>query len=1030
MSTERIIDKPDFSPSQAQQLLREKYGVLVSNITVLPSERDQNFRVTDEESGKSLVFKIANPGADPGLLQLQNEMLDHFHRDASAGGFRFPAVQQALNRQAIARYHDDEKEFVLRLVDYLPGRPIALFRPHDEALLQQFGKCLGQMTNRLQSFEHASARRVFDWDLSRASDVIESYQSMLVDSDRQLVEAYFGFYQKFVLPVKDEFRRSIIHNDANDYNVVIDSDNLSLGLIDFGDVVFSETVNELAIAAAYSMLSAKRPVESVGILTAAFHQQFPLTEAEMESVFPLACMRLCVSLCMSAKQSAESDDPYLMVTTQPARDLLNRLVNDDFELAIARIRAACGKGHFRNSASLLSFLADNRFADVMGTSIHSGNAEMVDLSVATSSDSQLSDKNAMQQYEDRLFQRLHSRGKQFAIGRYDEPRFCYLGDQFKTDDAANARTIHIGLDVFAPASSPVYCPLAGVVHSFQDNDLPFDYGPTIILEHHVSGLAEPFFTLYGHLSRQSLTNLSIGQRIESGEAFATLGSIDENGMWPAHLHFQIIQKMLGRVGDFPGVADPDQRELWRELCPDPNLILKMDQALLEQLEQSPSNDDIMTRRRNSISPSLSVSYQQPIQMVRGQGAYLFDAEGRNFLDMVNNVCHVGHANPTVANAIASQAARLNTNTRYLHQNLVRYAEQLCETLPDHLEVCFFVNSGSEANDLALRLARNFTQRESVICLDGAYHGHTASLIDISPYKFNSAGGRGCPATTYVAPMPDVYRGKFRVAGSLNERQQSATAHQQCAQQYVDDFENLVDSLVENGNLPAAVIAEPILSCGGQIVPPPGYLSGIFAKTRERGGVCISDEVQIGFGRVGETFWGFQLDDAVPDIVTMGKPIANGHPMGAVVTTREIADAFNNGMEYFNTFGGNPVSCAAGMAVLDFVQENRLQQHANSLGQYLVENLLELAAENPMIGDVRGKGLFCGIEFVVPESDRQPNPRAAKFVVNSLREDQILLSTDGPEENVIKIKPPLVIQRSDIELVLRRLQAAFRELPLI
>ena len=1034
LSPELITEKPKFTESEVSALLRQHYDFETSSIKELDGERDQNFLVQEEKSGSQFVLKIANPGVDLKLLQLQNEMLEFLNCEANRADestiFRFPETQTDTNRDTIVTYTTEAREYLIRLVNYLPGYPIAMVRPHDEAFLNRFGSCLGHLSSTLQDFENPTANREFDWDLSRAADVTDSILPLLDEQDLQLIEPYLSCHRERVLPNKSGLRKSVIHNDANDYNVIGNWHDHSLSLIDFGDIVWSETVNELAIAGAYVMLSAKRPVESLAILSGAYHRRFELTETETESIFPLACMRLCVSICMSVRQSQQSNDPYLTISSSPARKLLAQLADTHPDLAIAQIRTACGLDYFSNSQRLKSFLASKTFAHVMGESITEDNAEMLDLGVGTSPHQGLSNVSEMREFENSLCKRLKENGKKFAIGRYNEPRFCYLGDQFKGRGPVGMRTVHIGMDVFAPAGTPVYCPLDGVVHSFQNNDLPFDYGPTIILEHSADELEKPFYTLYGHLSRDSLNELAVGNSIEAGEPFAKLGSVEENGNWPAHLHFQIIQTMLNTQGDFPGVANPDLRELWLDLCPDPNLVLKLDSEFLTEGQTEISDSEILNSRRQRISPSLSISYHQPIQMVRGQGAYLIDAEGRSFLDMVNNVCHVGHANPAVVEAVAHQTSILNTNTRYLHRNLTRYAEKLCRTLPDHLEVCFFVNSGSEANDLALRLARNFTGRKDVICLDNAYHGHTASLIDISPYKFNSRGGTGCPPTTRVTSMPDVYRGKFQVKGDLNERHENRDLLADCAQEYLDDFQNLLQKMKAEDQLPAAIIAEPILSCGGQIVPPPGYLSGIFEKTRKAGGVCIADEVQIGFGRVGKSFWGFQLDGAVPDIVTMGKPIANGHPMGAIVTTREIADAFNNGMEYFNTFGGNPVSCAAGLAVLDYVEQNDLMRHAEKIGNHLLNGLRKLAKRCKHIGDVRGTGLFCGIEFVRVGENREPDPIAAKHVVNWLREVQILTSTDGPEENVIKLKPPLAIQASDIGYFLQQFELAIDELTML
>ncbi len=416
--------------------------------------------------------------------------------------------------------------------------------------------------------------------------------------------------------------------------------------------------------------------------------------------------------------------------------------------------------------------------------------------------------------------------------------------------------------------------------------------------------------------------------------------------------------------------------------------------------------DIRAVRRKHLGPSLSVSYQEPLKIVRGRGQFLYDEAGRPYLDCVNNVCHVGHSHPRVVDAALKQMAVLNTNTRYLHDNIVQYAERLAATLPDPLTVCFFVNSGSEANDLALRLARTHTGRQDIIVLDGAYHGNLTSLIEISPYKFKGPGGQGKPAHTHIASMPDPYRGLYKGA--------------QSGEQYARHVQRLIEEMGKNGRNPAAFIAESLLGCGGQIVLPNGYLKAAYQHVRAAGGVCIADEVQVGFGRVGTHFWGFQTQGVVPDIVTMGKPIGNGHPLAAVVTTAEIAQSFHNGMEYFNTFGGNPVSCAVGTAVLDVIEDEQLQQNALQVGNYLQNKLHGLIDEHTLIGDVRGAGLFMGIELVRDRDTLEPAAEEATAVIEQMKQRGILLSTDGPLHNVIKIKPPIVFTTADADFLVAAL----------
>jgi 4-aminobutyrate aminotransferase-like enzyme len=423
-----------------------------------------------------------------------------------------------------------------------------------------------------------------------------------------------------------------------------------------------------------------------------------------------------------------------------------------------------------------------------------------------------------------------------------------------------------------------------------------------------------------------------------------------------------------------------------------------------------NSDEILALRDRYIGGSLSVSYRRPLHIVRGERQFLFDAEGRSYLDCVNNVCHVGHCHPRVVEAAGKQMALLNTNTRYLHESIVEYARRLSATLPGPLEVCFFVCSGSEANELALRLARTATGRRDVVVIDSAYHGNTGALVDLSPYKFDGRGGAGKPDHVHVAPAPDPYRGPFRYGD------------QDAGERYADGVAAQLTAAAAAGRPAAAFLAESVPGCAGQIVPPEGYLRSAFEHTRAAGAVCVADEVQVGFGRVGTHWWGFEVQGAVPDIVTLGKPIGNGHPLGAVVTTPAIADAFDNGMEYFNTFGGNPVSCAIGLAVLDVIEDEGLMENARIAGERFQEGLRELAASHPIIGDVRGLGLFIGAELVRDPDTLEPATGEASAVVNAMRERSILLSTDGPFDNVIKIKPPLVFTAEDADRVVSELDA--------
>ena len=407
---------------------------------------------------------------------------------------------------------------------------------------------------------------------------------------------------------------------------------------------------------------------------------------------------------------------------------------------------------------------------------------------------------------------------------------------------------------------------------------------------------------------------------------------------------------------------------------------------------------IYNLRKTHLSPSLSLSYSEPLHIIKGQAQYLYDADGCQYLDAVNNIQHVGHCHPKVVVAAQLQYEKLNTNTRYLDETIVNYAKELTDKMPSGLDVCYFANSGSEANDLALRIARHVTQSKETIVLDAAYHGNLSSLIEISPYKHNGKGGSGAPDFVHTVPMPDPFRGKYR-------GKDTGTA-------YANEVQIIIDKIKESGKQVSGFIFESLMGCGGQLVPPQGFLKESFQKVRKAGGLCIADEVQIGFGRMGDHFWGFETQGIVPDIVTIGKSMGNGHPLSAVVTTKAIADEFNNGMEYFNSFGGNPVSCAVGHAVLNVIKEECLQQNAKNVGKYLKSLLNELKEKYSMIGDVRGHGLFLGIELVRDQKSLDPADKEAYQIMNAMKEKGILISTDGPDHNILKIKPPLVFNREN------------------
>ena len=780
-----------FSPADAEAIAWEQFD-LQGSAEKLPGERDLNFLVTTSQ-GK-FVLKIAHPDNSVKRLEAQNQAMALCQ---PLDKFKSPHVIKSQQRQSIVpKMVESGEVWSVRCLTYVQGTPLGTIEASDprrnDTLFGAIGRLAARLDDALVPVGKVNTIEKFQWDLKNAPATVRQSEILQEKSSRsEILICCLENFQAIESRL-DQLPSSTIHNDLNDYNLLVpdrpDADgNYRLGVIDFGDLIYSKTINNLAICLAYCTLGMPKPLETASVVVGGYNQIRFLSANELSVLFPLLCLRLAQSVCISHEQGRlHSENEYLTVSQKPAWAALEKMAGLD-------------------------------------------------------------------------------------------PR--EVSDQFS--DACR----------------------------------------------------------------------------EPGRTISDTG--------------------------------------------------KPDQATVKGIPRGKAAE-IFDRRKQLLAPSLSLSYEKPLHIVRGKGQYLYDANDVTYLDCVNNVCHVGHCHPDVAAAAAAQIGLLNTNTRYLHENIVELASKLTNTMRTpsgpQLEVCFFVNSGSEANDLALRLARNFTGHHDICVIDHAYHGHVSSLIEISPYKFNSAGGRGKPEHTHVLPIPDTYRGEFKATDAA------------AVESYLSQADDVIDQALASRRSIAAMIAEPILSCGGQVPLPTGYLAGVYKKIRQLGGVCISDEVQVGFGRTGSDLWGYQHHKVVPDIVTMGKPFGNGHPLAAVVTTREIAESFNNGMEYFNTFGGNPVSCAIGLTVMDVIVRESLQQNALETGTWLVDEFKKLQQRFELVGDVRGSGFFLGLEFVEDRRTLKPAKDAAKRIVNMLRDKSILLSTDGPHENVIKFKPPMVFTQGDAERV--------------
>lgn len=763
-----------FTDSEIQEIARNHYN-LDCEIKSLNGYDEENYLLTNNDS--KFILKVATEEHGFHLLDAQIAVSKHLISKNNAYKIQSYLVNE--KSEEITTISKDNQKCFIRILSFLEGEFWVDKKNKTPELNQDLGSFVGKLDADLKGFNHAATNRYYEWDLKNTLDARRNLHHIKSHENRRIVSYFLLQFEMEVLPILHTLRSSVIHNDINDYNVLTRENTIN-GLIDFGDVVHSQTINNLAIACTYAMLDSNDPLSIAYQVIKGYHEKYPLTEKEVNILYYLIAARLCISLTKSAfNASLDTDNEHHFITEKPALFLINQLIKINPIKAEDSFRKACG--------------------------------------------------------------------------------------------------------------------------------------------------------------------------------FSTI------------------------------------------------------------INQEDTYEELMKDRKHFIGKNLSISYNKKLKIDKAALQYLYDDKGNTYVDCVNNVSHVGHCHPTVVKQMQIQLAKLNTNTRYLNDNIVDYAKKLTATLPESLSVCYFTNSGSEANDLAIRISRFITQQKDVVVLDHAYHGTSTVAIELSPYKFDGKGGSGKMPYIHKAQNPDTYRGPFK------------SSDDKAGEKYASDVKRIIDDLAKEGKGISAFICETLLGVGGQIPLPKNYLNEVYGYIKAAGGLCIADEVQVGFGRVGSKFWGFELQDCLPDIVVLGKPIGNGHPLAAVVTTQEIADKFNNGMEYFNTFGGNPVSMATGLSVLNVIEEEELQNNALEVGNVLLEGMRKLMDKYEIIGDVRGHGLFVGAELVRDRVTLEPAITEIDIVVEKLKYRGFLISTDGPLYNVLKIKPPLVFSKENANDFVRNLDEVLSEL---
>jgi 4-aminobutyrate aminotransferase-like enzyme/Ser/Thr protein kinase RdoA (MazF antagonist) len=937
----------EWNQASIAEVLAREFGLRAVAQSPLGGEVDQNVAV-DLSDGSRVVVKVSSPGADADEIRWRHALQALAGRPGVLGPVEVTTAVAARNGDTAVPIDRAGSRRIVTVQRWLPGRTLSELNSHSAQLLGELGLTAARMVQALAPATALPGATTRHWDVLRSPEAIADGIDAVEDPVRQAqVRRIVGWFDRAMDRHGAGLAKSVVHQDLNDFNVIArpgtDGRHHVHGVLDFADALYTARIGELAVAVAYSMLRKANPLSAAAAVIQGYAAELDLTEDELAVLYPLAAARLCVNAVTWTKRCADGGTSYgheRMKHTWPAIALLAATPPEVGELVV---RAAAGAA-----------IEPGRPVPGAGARRAVPGPDLVP------------------------FEPAHepvSGDDQARLGRHLQADAGTVAR--RTTGAGEAATLRLGVEIVSSRPFQVVAPQPAVVQERDSADL--------ILRHEG---AETIWSRWTGLDSPLLTGVPVAAGDPIGAAQATL-------------RVAIFRSLeSARAGGRP-LVPPSEAAAWAIVSPDPSEFLGL--GARPDTGTDWTADKVLATRNVRFARSQRSYYDRPMQLVGGRGAWLYDEFGRGYLDVMNNVSHVGHTNPRVVEAATAQLGRLNTNSRFLYQGIAEYAERLTALLPDPLEVVFLVCSGSEANDLAVRMARTVTGRSDVLVVDGAYHGNTSVLTGLSPNRYKGPGGTGPDPTTHEVQQPNRYRGPFGYddpdAGS----------------KYAADVQRQVDRLTALGTPPAAFIAESAMGTAGSIFYPDGYLERAHASVRAAGGLCIADEVQVGFGRFGDVFWGFESQGVVPDIVTMGKPIGNGHPMAAVVTTREIADAFDTGMRYFNTFGGNPVSCAIGTAVLDEISERGLQAHAAETGRVLKDRLDELAGRHALIGDVRAHGMYLGIELVRDRATKDPAPQKALLLSELLKDEGVLVYPTGAAENVLKIKPPLAFTPADAEL---------------
>lgn len=939
---------PAVTVDQARTIAREHFG-LDATATELGSQQDANFLLHDSAGEPTGVLKIANPA----FTRIELEAQDAAAAFIAAGeGLRAATNLEPAGAPAIAEISGETTLFA-RMLRFLPGGTLSGEAYLSPVHIAALGEVAGRTARALAGFEHPGVDRILQWDLRHGMRTVEVLAEHLADARRrEAVETAAATAWRVVSDVADDLPVQVIHGDITDDNVVCDPHGIPDGLIDFGDLMRSWTVAELAVAvSAVLRHEGGEPAAAMPAIEA-FHSIRPLSHAEIEALWPLVVVRAAVLVVSGVHQSTiDAENTYATDNLDHEWRIFERATAVPLEVMTAQIRHVLGVSH--------------RLEVVDGGALIDGIDPNSIVRLDFSADADAMDGGAWLDtgIEDRLAAEALANGAAVVISTFGQARLTRSAVLSKDSPA----TVATGVQLWPSSTSALSAPWAGAVRTSSEG---------IVLTG-TAGIVE----VRGAIGLE----VADGQNVTAG---AALGTVD-GPVW-------IQCRRHPSESDVPEFVRPEYAAGWLHSVSDPAVLLGLPAGV------SMFDDGVALRQRRdrAFASVQEHYYRRPPRIERGWREHLIATDGRVYLDMVNNVAILGHGHPELADAVERQWRRLNTNSRFNYEAVVKLSERLAATLPDPLDTVFLVNSGSEADDLALRLAMATTGRHDVVAVAEAYHGWTYATDAISTSIADNPNALTTrPAWVHTVPSPNAFRGEYRGAQ---------------ASKYAPEAVAIIEGLVEQGKPPAAFICEPFYGNAGGMALPDGYLKAVYGAVRAAGGLAIADEVQVGYGRTGRWFWAFEQQDVVPDIVCVAKAMGNGQPLGAVITTKAIADAYRSCGYFFSSAGGSPVSSVVGLTVLDVLERDRLQENALDVGDHLKARINALATRHPLIGTVHGSGLYMGVELVRDLETLEPAGPETAGICERMRELGVIVQPTGDRQNVLKMKPPMCITRESAD----------------